>query len=255
MRLEKKVVMITGAATGIGRETAILFAKEGAKLILTDINEENGNQVVNEIQGDGGEAIFLKHDVSSEDNWKNVVEEAVTAYSKIDVLMNNAGIYIIKPLADTTLEDWNKLMDINVTGVFLGMKHVAPIIAKQQKGSIINLSSVAGLQGFAGHTLYGASKGAVRTMTKDVAMEYARENVRVNSIHPGYIATGMAEYGAEKAKTTTDDLGKMYPLGHIGEPIDVAYAALFLASDESKYITGQEFVIDGGATAGAKVES
>ncbi|QIN84554.1 glucose 1-dehydrogenase [Rubrobacter tropicus] len=253
-RIEGKVAVVTGGGAGIGRASCLRLAEEGARVVVTDISEERGRETVREIEGKGGEALFLRHDVAREDQWRSVVAEAGGRYGGVDVLLNNAGLYLIMPLADITVEDWNNLMAVNVTGVFLGMKHCAPVMAERGGGSIINLSSVAGLMGVAGHALYGASKGAVRIMTKDVAMEYARAQVRVNSVHPGYIHTGMAEYGAETAGTTIEELGRqMYPLGRIGEPEDVANTVLFLASDESKYTTGAEFVVDGGGSAGVVV--
>jgi NAD(P)-dependent dehydrogenase (short-subunit alcohol dehydrogenase family) len=230
------------------------LAEEGASVVVTDISEERGNETVEQIAGKGGKALFLRHDVTREEDWIQAVSRTREEYGGLDVMLNNAGLYVIKSLVETTVEDWNNLMAVNVTGVFLGMKHAAPAMAERGGGSIINLSSVAALTGVAGHTLYGASKGAVRTMTKDVAMEYASAQVRVNSLHPGYINTGMAEYGAQAANSTIEELGRqMYPLGRIGEPEDVANTVLFLASDESKYTTGAEFVIDGGATSGTVV--
>ncbi|WP_440705938.1 SDR family NAD(P)-dependent oxidoreductase [Heyndrickxia oleronia] len=250
MRLENKVAIITGGGTGIGRETALLFAKEGAKVVVTDINQDSGNQTVKDLQANGNEALFIHHDVSNEDDWKKVAKETIDQFGKVDILFNNAGIYKIKPLAEIELDEWNRLMSINVTGVFLGMKHIMPLMAKQKKGSVINASSIAGLMGSPGHVLYGASKGAVRIMTKDAAMEYAHVGVRVNSIHPGYIDTGMADYASEVTGSSKDELGKnLFPLGHLGSVKDVANTVLFLASDESAFSTGAEFVIDGGATA------
>lgn len=250
MRLENKVAIITGGGTGIGKETALLFAKEGAKVVITDINEQSGNATVKDIQAIGGEALFVRHDVGNEDDWKKVADETIHAFGKVDVLFNNAGIYIIKPMAEIELAEWNRLMSINVTGVFLGMKHIMPLMAKQNKGSVINASSIAGLTGAAGHVLYGASKGAVRIMTKDAAMEYADAGVRVNSIHPGYIDTGMADYASETTGNSKEQLGKnLFPLGRLGSVNEVAKMVLFLASDESSFSTGAEFVIDGGATA------
>jgi NAD(P)-dependent dehydrogenase (short-subunit alcohol dehydrogenase family) len=248
MKLQGKVAIVTGAAVGIGRAVAELFAKEGAKVVLTDIKEKEGMEAAKSINGHSGEALFIRHDVSKEDEWIRVVNETMEKYGTIDILVNNAGVYYICPLAETTLEKWNWLMGINVTGVFLGMKHVLPIMAKNRKGSVINLSSVAGLGGAAGHCLYGASKGAVRIMTKDAAVEYGPFNVRINSVHPAYIHTAMAEYGAEQAKTDVEKLGENYPLGRIGKPEEVAKACLFLASDDSSFITGEEMVIDGGMT-------
>lgn len=250
MRLENKVAIITGGGTGIGKETALLFAKEGAKVVITDINQESGSQAVKDIQANGGEALFVSHDVSKEDDWKKVAEETIKTFGKVDILFNNAGIYKIKPLAEIELEEWNQLMSINVTGVFLGMKHVIPLMAKQKNGSVINASSLAGLRGAPGHVLYGASKGAVRIMTKDAAMEFASFGVRVNSIHPAVINTGMADYASEVTRSSKEQLGKnLSPLGRLGTVKDVANTVLFLASDESAYTTGTEFVIDGGATA------
>jgi NAD(P)-dependent dehydrogenase (short-subunit alcohol dehydrogenase family) len=250
MRLENKVAIITGGGTGIGRETALLFAKEGAKVVVTDINQDSGSQTVKDLQANGNEALFIHHDVSNEDDWKKVAKETIDQFGKVDILFNNAGIYKIKPLAEIALDEWNRLMSINVTGVFLGMKHIMPLMAKQKKGSVINASSIAGLMGSPGHVLYGASKGAVRIMTKDAAMEYAHVGVRVNSIHPGYIDTGMADYASEVTGSSKDELGKsLFPLGHLGSVKDVANTVLFLASDESAFSTGAEFVIDGGATA------
>lgn len=175
----------------------------------------------------------------------------MSVYNKIDILFNNAGIYIISSLPEIEVSTWNKLMNINVTGVFLGMKYVAPIMAKQKNGSIINASSIAGIGGGAGHVLYGASKGAVRTMTKDIAIEYASHNVRVNSIHPGYIKTEMVEYASHKMNKSLEEIGEAYPMKRLGEVGEVAKAVLFLASDDSSYITGTELVIDGGVLAQA----
>ncbi|RUS46310.1 SDR family NAD(P)-dependent oxidoreductase [Cohnella sp. AR92] len=250
MRLESKIALVTGGGTGIGRTTAIRFANEGAKLVVTDINEAGAAETVELIRKNGGEAIAFRHDVSSEDDWKRVVQEAVEAYGTIDVLFNNAGIYVIKPLFETTIEEWNRMLNINVTGVFLGMKHVIPVMAKRKKGSVINASSIAGLIGAPGHAMYGASKGAVRTMTKDAAIEFAGTGVRVNSIHPGYINTAMAQYASEQTHQSEQELGQSTsPMGRLGTVEDVSNLVLFLASDESSYITGAEHVIDGGATA------
>ncbi|WP_298210735.1 glucose 1-dehydrogenase [Ferrimicrobium sp.] len=245
-----KVVLITGAGAGIGRATARMFAAKGAKVVVTDVDEAGGRATVDSILSAGGEGLFLTHDVSSEEQWTRILADAESRFGGIDVLVNNAGIYIIAPLADTTLEQWNRLFSINVTGVFLGSKHVAPYLVKRGGGSIINMSSVAGLRGTAGHTLYGASKGAVRIMTKDIAAELANQNIRVNSIHPTYVKTAMADYGAAIAGLTLDEMGeRMVPLGRLAEPDDVANVIVFLASDESNYLTGSEFVVDGGGTS------
>ncbi|MED4906716.1 SDR family oxidoreductase [Brevibacillus centrosporus] len=183
-RLEGKVAIITGGGTGIGKHTALRFAREGAKVVVTDINLDSANQTVDEIKNAGGSALAIAHDVSKEEQWQQVVAQAVEQYQKVDILFNNAGIYIIKPLAEITLDDWNRLMSINVTGVFLGMKHVMPVMAKQKAGSVINASSIAGLIGAPGHVLYGASKGAVRIMTKDAAIEYAQQGRMSSAFSP-----------------------------------------------------------------------
>lgn len=245
--VEGKVVVVTGGGAGIGRATAALFAKNGAHVVVTDLKEPEGHETVDKITADGGRALFLAHDVASEEQWKQVLATAKDHFGGIDVLVNNAGIYLIAPVAETTLEQWNRLFSINVTGVFLGAKHAAPYLAQRGGGSIINLSSVAGLLGAAGHACYGASKGAVRILTKDLAAELGGQNIRVNSVHPTYVKTAMADYGAAMAGKTLDEMGRdMSVLGRLAEPEDVANVIVFLAADESRYLTGAEFVIDGG---------
>lgn len=254
-RVEGKVAVVTGGGAGIGRACSLRLAEEGARVVVTDISEERGQETVEQIEVAGGEGLFVRHDVTREDGWESVVRRAGEAYGGVDVLVNNAGLYLIKPMAETTLEELNNLMAVNVTGVFLGMKHAAPSMIGRGGGSVVNMSSVAGLIGVAGHVLYGAAKGAVRILTKDAAMELAASQVRVNSVHPGYINTGMAEYGAAAAGTDVEGLGQLYPLGRIGEPNDVADMVLYLASEESKYVTGAELVVDGGGSAGIVVRS
>lgn len=246
-RVKDKVALITGGANGIGKATAKKLASEGAKVAITDIDVENGEKIAKELQNEG-EVKFYEMDVTNEEHWQKIPGKVEEDLGKINVLHNNAGIYIIKSVKDTTSEEFDKLMNINVKGVFLGMKYCAPLIEKNGGGSIINMSSVAGLVGVAGHTIYGGSKGAVRIMNKDVATEYAKKNVRVNSVHPGYIDTGMADYGAQTMNLSKEDLDKMHPMGHMGQPEDVANAVLFLASDESRFITASELVIDGGTS-------
>jgi NAD(P)-dependent dehydrogenase (short-subunit alcohol dehydrogenase family) len=250
MRMQGKVVLVTGAASGIGRAISLRLASEGAKVVATDRNAEGGADVVAWIKQGGGEACFLELDTASEKQWTEVATHAVELYGTPNVLINNAGVYLIRPLASTTLEDWDRMMNVNAKGVFLGMRTIAPLMAAAGGGSIVNMSSTNALTGIAGRTAYSASKAAVRIMSKTVAIEYAFDQVRVNSVYPGFVRTGIAEYGAKVAGASVDDLGKMVsPLGRIAEPEDVANMVLFLSSDESRHITGAEFVVDGGLTA------
>jgi len=247
-RVDGKTAIVTGGAHGIGRAISRMLADEGARVAVTDVDDA-GTKTVDLITEAGGDAIFLEHDVTSEADWKRVVRTVTDTFGVPDVLVNNAGIYHIEPVAETSVEDWTALMDVNVTGVFLGLKHCTPPMAEQGRGSVVNLSSVAGLVGVPNHTCYGASKGAVRIMTKDAAMELAESGVRVNSVHPAYIDTQMADYGAEAQDATKEELDAMHPIGHMGEPEDVAYGVLYLASEESTFMTGSELVLDGGFTA------
>lgn len=248
MRLKNKVVIITGAAGGIGKETALLFARNGAKLVLTDRDAERVKEVADEATALGAKAQSLGHDVTSEEDWIAVRDHALQHFGSIDVLFNNAGIYLIRPLEETTVEDCRSILDINVTGVLLGMKHVLPHMAEKRQGSIINTSSTSGMKGHPGESIYGASKAAVYNLTQNVAMEYAHTDVRINAIAPGFIHTPMAEYAADLENSSLDDLGKAYhAFARMGKPSDIAHMALFLASDESTFATGARFVIDGGA--------
>lgn len=245
-RLQDKVAIITGGAAGIGWETVRLFVDEGARVVFTDIDEERGRRAEAELASEN--AVFYPQDVTDESGWERLVAAVVERFGGIDVLFNNAGIYRIAPLADTTVAEWDRLFSVNVTGVFLGLKHVLPVLAAQGGGSVVNASSVAGLVGAPNHAAYGATKGAVRILTKDAAIEYA-PHVRVNSIHPAYIRTAMSDYATATTDLSAEELGHMYPLGRLGEPIEVARTVLFLASDESSFITGAEIPVDGGFTA------
>lgn len=244
-RLENKVAIITGAANGIGREEAVLFAKHGAKIVATDIDEESLNETVEFITKNGGTAISIKHDVSSEEDWKKVISKTESEFSKLDILVNNAAILSRNGLASTTKEEFNQIQSVNNLGTFLGMKYASELIIKSGNGgSIVNTSSGSGLVGTPGSTAYHASKGAVRLMTKSAALELAKHYIRVNSIHPGVIETAMSG-----AKGGEHRLKNNIPWSEFGKPIDIAYGALYLASDESRFVTGSELVIDGGYTA------
>lgn len=243
-----KVAIVTGAAGGIGAAAAERLAQEGALLVLTDSNEQVVQQVAGEL-GDGAHARGLPHDVTSEEQWQAVLQSALEAHGRIDILVNNAGVFLAAPLTETSLEDFRRVMDINVTGVFLGMRTVAPAMMEQRAGSVINLSSVAGLTGPPFLTAYAASKWAVRGMSKVAARELAQFGVRVNSLHPGQIDTDMNMRQREKTPELIDKLIRGIPLQRIGTPQEVAHAIAYLASDESVYVTGSEMVVDGGTTA------
>ena len=249
MRLDGKVAIISGGARGMGAAEAKLFAREGAKVVICDVLEDEGRQTEAEINEVGGDAVFVKLDVSSQDEWDNAVTTAIDRFGKLDILVNNAGILVQSTIEDMTVELWDKVMDVNAKGVFLGTKTAIPHMRSAGGGSIVNISSISGIIGQDNvNAGYNASKGAVRIFTKAAAVQYARENIRVNSIHPGPIATPMTAEGRadpERVVLTAERT----PLGRYGEPEEVANAVLFLASDESSYVTGSEIVVDGGYTA------
>jgi 3alpha(or 20beta)-hydroxysteroid dehydrogenase len=248
-RLKGKVALITGGARGMGASEAQLFIEEGARVVITDVLDADGRATAERLSPDGSICKFFRHDVTQEDQWTKVVADAIAAFGHIDILVNNAGIFEQGSVLDTTLSAFNKTMDINVTGVFLGLKAVAPHMVERKSGSIINISSVAGLAGTPGFLAYGASKWAVRGMTKGVSKELAPFGVRVNSIHPGIIDTPMLHTFEEAGEGVREAVRMRIPLGREAEPTEVAQLALFLASDESSYSTGSEFIVDGGWSA------
>lgn len=253
-RVAGKTALVTGAGLGLGRATALLLAREGAKVVATDIRERDGACVVEEIVAEGGEAMFLRQDVSDEGAWSAVVAATVERFGKLDVLVNNAGVAFGADTESTTLQQWRALMSVNLDGVFLGTRAAIAAMKLSGGGSIVNLSSIAGLVGIAGAAAYCASKGGVRSFTKVVALECARagNGIRVNSIHPGYIWTPMVENFLSLATdpaAARAAAAAAHPVGRMGEPDDVAFGVLYLASDESKFVTGAELVIDGGYTA------
>lgn len=251
-RLKDKIALISGGGSGLGEAMGRLFAQEGAKVVITDVDEERGNAVVSEIKNDGKDAMFLKHDVTSEEEWESVVKKVIDKYEQLNVVVNNAGVAMLNNVAETSFADWKRETDINLDGVFLGTKHGVLAMKKLKvKGSIINISSILGLVGDSNAAAYAASKGGVKLLTKSAALYCAEHklNIRVNSIHPGYIDTPMVEGEIASGHATREELDDMHPIGHIGEPMDIAYGALYLASDESKFVTGSELVIDGGYTA------
>ncbi len=246
-RLEGKVALITGAAGGIGAAAARRLAAEGASLLLTDADEQGARRVAHELQVERADA--LGHDVTSVEQWQAVLARALERHGRVDVLLNNAGVFLAKPLTDTTVEEFRRVLDVNVTGVFLGMRTVAPAMIERRAGSVINVSSVAGLMGSPYLTAYAASKWAVRGISKVAAKELAQFGVRVNSLHPGQIDTDMNTRQRERTPELIDKLIRGIPLGRIGTPEEVADAIVYLASDESVYTTGSELVVDGGVTA------
>ena len=260
-RLTGKVAIVTGAASGIGAETARLFALHGAKVMLTDANEALGRAVAKEIGETGGAARFLAQDVASEARWAEVVAETEAAFGRVDILCNIAGISGRDPkmniqttltagprLGEQTLEQWNRVMEINSTAVFLGTKATIPAMQRVGGGSIINISSICGIVGSHANAAYHASKGAVRIFSKAAAIQYAPDNIRVNSVHPGFVDTPMTKPGHSNPEVAKKRL-EVTPLGRFGTPADIAAGCLYLACDESSWVTGSELVIDGGMTA------
>jgi NAD(P)-dependent dehydrogenase (short-subunit alcohol dehydrogenase family) len=252
-RLDGMVAVVTGAALGIGRACAVLMAREGASVAVLDTDEIAGAAVAEDIRKAGGKAHFKHCDVSRESEVADALQDAAARFGRIDVLVNNAGISgPNKPTHELTEQEWDRVQAINVKGVFFCTKHVIPHLRRAGGGSIINLSSIYGLVGAADVPPYHASKGAVRLMTKNDALIYAPDQIRVNSIHPGFIWTPMVEKhlkslgDLEAGRRMVADL---HPLGHMGEPDDIAWGAVYLASKESKFVTGTELVIDGGYTA------
>uniref|UniRef100_UPI004055F8EC SDR family NAD(P)-dependent oxidoreductase n=1 Tax=Candidatus Electronema sp. TaxID=2698783 RepID=UPI004055F8EC len=253
-RVEGKVAIVTGGAVGIGMATSLVLAREGAMVAVVDINDEKGQKVVDRIKKLGGIATYWHVDVADEDSVSNAFADIAREFGSIDVLVNNAGIAgVNRPTHEISKAEWDKVIGVNVGGVFLCTKHAIPFMRKAGGGSIINMSSIYGIVGAADLPPYHASKGAVRLMSKNDALFYAKENIRVNSIHPGFIWTPLVEELAANSPEGADafrkQLDSRHPVGHAGEPDDVAYGVLYLASDESKFITGSELVIDGGYTA------
>ncbi len=247
-RLEGRVAIVTGAASGIGKATAERLAQEGAAVLVTDIQVEAGEVTVKEITEAGGRAAFLRHDVVSEGDWEAACTKAVEEFGGLDILVNNAGMGDIKPIEETTLEDWANTIAIDQTGVFLGMRVAAPYLKESGHGSVINISSIFGASGgFGVSPAYHAAKGAVRTLTKNVALHWATEGVRVNSIHPGFIATPILEQA--RGTDLWDGMTALTPMGHIGKPEDIAAGVAYLASDDAAFVTGSELYIDGGYLA------
>jgi cyclopentanol dehydrogenase len=246
-KLKDKVAFITGAGTGMGRAEAMLFAEEGASVIVGDINEKEGQETAKIIKDSGGQALYIQMDVSRESDWINAIAESIKVFAKIDVLVNNAGIFLFKTIEETTTAEWDNVFAVNARGAFLGCKHVVPAMVKAGRGSIINISSIYGLIGAPSAAAYEASKGAICQLTKAAAVDLAKYNIRVNSIHPGIIDTPMvADF--LKDQETLQAISSVTIIGRPGKATEVAGPVLMLACDDSSYMTGSELVVDGGYT-------
>ncbi len=247
-RLEGRVALITGAASGIGRATAERLAEEGAAVLVTDIQDEAGQAAADQIAKSGATTAFAHHDVTSEAEWEAACAKAVADLGGLDILVNNAGMGDIKPIEETTLAEWESTVAIDQTGVFLGMKAAGPYLKQSPHASVINISSIFGSSGgFGVSPAYHAAKGAVRTLTKNIALHWATDGIRVNSIHPGFIATPILE----QARDTPlwEGMTALTPMGRLGAPADIAAGVAYLASDDAAFVTGLELYIDGGYMA------
>lgn len=250
-RLKGKVAIITGAASkpGLGNATAIRFAEEGAKLVITDINEEGLKATEEEVKKAGGEVMSWRQDVTSEEDWEATIERTLETWGKLDILVNNAGIAVLRSIDDMTAADYDRQMQVNMGSVFMGTKMAVASMRKNGGGAIINMSSVAGLVGIPGVSVYSASKGGVRLFSKSIALECAKDNIRCNSVHPGVIWTNIQQDAIRDNPEQYEIINNSIPMGRMGDAEDIANCVLFLASDEAKYITGAEFTVDGGLTA------
>jgi len=249
MRLENKVALVSGGARGIGAAITKILAQEGAKVVIGDVLEDAGQKTAAEINDAGGECVFVRLDVTSEAAWNSAVGEAVSRFGKLDILVNNAGVTSRGMIEDISVDDWTRVMDVNVKGGFLGTKASIPLMRANGGGSIVNISSGAAIAPQPNTSgAYSASKGAVRIFTKSTAIQYAGENIRCNSVHPGPVETDMLNLSRED-DTELATMKARVPLGRFGSAEDIAYGVLYLASDESSFVTGSELVIDGGRTA------
>ena len=246
-RLAGKVALISGGARGQGAVEGRLFAQEGAKVVLGDILADLGQKAADSIQQQGGQATFVPLDVTKEADWQKAVETTVQTYGKLDILVNNAGIFRTEGVEATSMELWNQVIAVNQTGVWLGMKYAVPAMRNAGGGSIVNISSGAGIIGTGMAAAYHSTKGAVRILTKTAAIEYAKDRIRINSVHPGVVDTEMVRDLLQSEGMQS--IVAAHPLGRVGVCEDIAYGVLYLASDESSFVTGAELVIDGGFTA------
>lgn len=250
-RFEGKIVMITGGSSGIGAETAIAFAEEGAKVVITDVNEEKGRKLAEEINESGGTAVFMKHNVADAKQTKEIINKIVEKFGKLDVAFNNAGIAGPSlPISEYPEEDWERVISINLLGVYYGMKYQIQQMLKQGGGAIVNNSSILGKVGFNNASAYVAAKHAVVGLTKAAALEYASKNIRINAVNPAFIKTPLIENAGMKEGTEMYDmLVGLHPIGRLGNPREVANAVLFLSSEDASFVHGESLMVDGGYTA------
>lgn len=248
-RLKSKVAVITGSGAGIGKAIAVLFAEQGARVVVGDINSETGKETVAEIMALGGESIFAYCDTSVFEDVENLVDTAVKTYGALDIMVNNAGIASINKCVDVSLEEWDRGIAVNLTGVFYGCKCAIPAMLKNKRGSIVNISSMSGLFGDYGMCWYNTTKGGVANLTRNIAIDYARQGIRCNAVNPGLILTEIGRRGWDSDHKIRNAIGRHYPMGRPGTPKEVAYCALFLASDESSFVNGVNLLCDGGITA------
>jgi len=256
MRLKDKVAIVTGSASGIGRSIALAFAREGAVVMGADVNTDGGEQTAKDIEKAGGKSGFIETDVAESEQVKALVEKTVERFGKLDIMVNNAGIEVFRRLADTEEEIWDRLIAVNLRGVFLGTKHAVPTMLENGGGVILNMASVAGIMGTGGLAAYNAAKGGVVLLTKSTAMDYGSRGIRANCLCPGFISTPMVDAilsmpGADDLKGTVIGL---CPAGRLGKPEEVAACAVFLASDEASFVNGHALVIDGGMSAGWQLD-
>ena len=249
MRISDKVAIITGAASGIGRTTAILFAKEGGKVVVADKNEVGGNETVDLIRSDGGQAIFDYVNVTSATDIQGMVKTTINTYGKLNILVNNAGIAIRLPVVDLSEEDWDRNIDVNLKSIYLSSKYAIPRMIENSGGSIVNIASIYGIVGGRIRAAYAASKGGVVNLTRSMALDYALHKIRVNCVCPGFVNTPLVK-NILKNKEEYQALADLHPMGRLGDMLEIALGVLYLASDESSFVTGIALPIDGGYTAG-----